>query len=82
MGKEIIDELIGIDLRVLTNKNEEKTLRFIDLKNCKDVTISYDYYQSYKFNEFYRQDILLPPVLKEIKITIPCNGYSLEVLDT
>ena len=82
MGNEAISELIGIDLRALTNKNTEKILRFTDFKNCENIEISYDYDQSYVFEEFYRHDVALPPVLKAIKITIPCNGYSLEVLDT
>ena len=75
MDNEVINKLLSVDLKVATNKNKEATVRLTDFKNCKDANISYDYY------EFCDSCCLSPTVLKEIKITIPCNGYSLEIFN-
>ncbi len=75
MAKEIINELLSVGLKVKTNEGIEATVYFKDFKNCKDVNISYNYHETYDGLNIF------PPVLKEIKITIPCNGYSLEIID-
>lgn len=76
MDEKVINKLLSVDLKVATDKNKEKIVRFLDFKNCKDVNISYDYYESC---DGFR---ICSTVLKEIKITIPCNGYSLKIFDT
>lgn len=73
MAKEIINELLGVGFKVKTNEGVEKTVWLKDFKNCKDVSISYNY------NETYNDIITFPPVLKDITITIPCNGYTLKI---
>lgn len=35
MDNEVINELLGVDLKVRTNKNVEKTLSFTNLKIAK-----------------------------------------------
>lgn len=73
MAKEIINELSSVGLKVKINEGIERTVWFKDFKNCKDVSVSYDYHETYNGIRTF------PPILKSITITIPCNGYTLEV---
>ncbi len=75
----IIKKLLSMELKMLTNEDKEVKILFKDFINCRNVIVSYDYNRDEYCignDEIYRYST---PVLKEIKITIPCNGYSLKI---
>ena len=78
MNNEVFCKLLSVDLKALTSENKEVVLRYSDFKNCEDARIEYDYCEEYDGVYGYRRSY---PVLKEIKITIPCNGCSMEVIN-
>lgn len=76
MNEVAVKEVLGVDIKVLTDDNKEKILRFRDFTNFTSTTLSYDYedhYVGYPIHFF--------PILKEIKLTINCSGLSFEVVD-
>lgn len=74
---EVLCKLLSVDLKALTFDNKEVILRYTDFKNCEDAMIEYNSYGGY--DEFF--GYRCPhPVLKEIKITIPCSSCSMEVI--
>lgn len=75
MANETMNELLSVDLKGITNEGKEATVRFKNFKNCKDAHVSYNY------DEVYNGYSHLPSTLKSITITIPCNGYELEVFN-
>jgi hypothetical protein len=77
-SNEALCKLLSVDLKALTFDNKEVVLRYTDFKNCEDAMIEYNYYEGYDEIFGYRCP---HPVLKEIKITIPCNGCSMEVIN-
>ena len=66
--REIVKEILGIDIKVKTDKDREKILSYTDLKNCKDSTISLNY------NDYGEHKC-------QIIVTINCDGYLLKVVD-
>ena len=65
---EIVEEILGLDVKVKTNKCEERIIRLTDLKNNGDSTIAFNY-----------SDFKNDPK-QQIVITINCDGYSWEVI--
>ena len=74
---EVLCKLLSVDLKALTFDNKEVILRYTDFKNCEDAMIEYNYYDGYDEIFVFRCP---HPVLKEIKITIPCSSCSMEVI--
>lgn len=63
-----IKEILGLDIKVKTNQNEERNLRLIDFINTRDCTLTIGH-----------SDYLYNPS-KQITIVINCDGYSLELI--
>ena len=76
-SNEALCKLLSVDLKALTLDNKEVILRYSDFKKCEDVMIEYDYYDEY--DAVYKS--LRHPVLKGIKITIPCSSCCMEVIN-
>lgn len=65
MEKDIIKELIGFDIHILTENDENKIFSFLDFVDMKNVEFSIDRRE----NEypFYKLDL-----------HIECNGYGIK----
>lgn len=74
---KVLCKLLSVDLKALTFDNKEVILRYTDFKNCEDAMIEYDYYDEYDAVYY----ALRRPVLRGIKIEIPCNGCCMEVIN-
>lgn len=70
-NKEIVEEILGFDIKVRTNNNEEKILRFTDFKNNSylNSTISLEPHTDHTGFKFYT-----------IEIKHECLGYSREII--
>lgn len=66
---EVVEKILGLDVKVKTNKCDEKIIRLMDFVNAEDSTIAFNYF-----------DYMKPK--RQIIITINCDGYSFEVVDT
>ena len=77
-NEEIIEEILGFDIKVRTNNNEEKILRF-NFKNDRDsdstisINMNKDYMHDYIYN--YVVDCFYT-----IEIKHKCKSYSMEMI--
>ena len=68
MDNEIVEKILGLDIRAKTNKCEERIIRLTDFKNNENSTMEL-------------KSLGLPNEPKrQIIITINCDGYSLEIV--
>lgn len=76
LKEEIIEKILGFDIKVLTSKGEKKTIRFTDIKTgsglSSTLSLSDDWDRHY--------DTLSPFTFKVIEAKIECFGYSMEVI--
>lgn len=73
MKDEIIDRILSIDIKVLTNENKEVIVRYTDFKDLDNMTIRHDYADRYSNNFCYRQS------LEGVGFDVSCQGYSIEI---
>lgn len=74
LEKEIIESIIGIDVKIITNKGEYKTIRMTDFNDVKDSWISIDCDESASplgVSNHYKMNI----------IHIESKGYDTEVVE-
>ena len=75
LKEEIIEKILGFDIKVLTSKGEEKIIRFTDIKTgiglSSTLSISDDWDRHY--------DNLIPFTFKVIEARIECLGYSMTI---
>lgn len=65
---EIVEKILGLDVKVKTNKCEERIIRLTNFENNKDSTIA-----------FNRSNFKNDPK-RQIVIAINCDDYSCEVI--
>lgn len=63
MDELIVKKILGVDINVLTNTKEEKTISLFDLLNNENSTMCFDY------------DDFRKPYCK-IDIHLECDGYN------
>lgn len=75
MKEEMIEKIVGFDIKVLTSKGEEKTIRFTDIKTANELnstlSISDDWDRRY--------DNLMPFTFKVIEARIECFDYTITI---
>ena len=75
LKEEIIEKILGFDIKVLTSKGEERTIRLADIKTGNGLnstlSISDDWDRHY--------DTLSPFTFKVIEARIECIGYSMTI---
>ena len=70
-NEEKIEEILGLDIKVRTNKNEEKIIRLTDFKNYEklnsilSINVDYD---------------VIGQMFYKIEFKHECLGYSREIL--
>lgn len=64
--EEIPIEVIGLDIKVRTNKGNEITIQYSDIKGhlCSQLNLDHDYYDNYT----------------KINLVVECFGYKREIL--
>lgn len=75
MKEEMIEKIVGFDIKVLTSKNEEKTIRITDIKTTNELnstlSISDDWDRRY--------GNLMPFTFKVIEARIECFDYTITI---
>ena len=80
-NEEIIEEILGFDIKVRTNNNEEKILRFNfknDFKNDKDLDSTISINKDCIHDDYIYNCIL--DCFYTIEIKHKCKSYSMEIL--
>lgn len=75
MENTIVNKVLSIDIKVLTNDNKESIIRYTDFKYLEDVTISQEYKEDYSNNVCFNKS------LENIGFDIKCKGYSVEIIE-
>lgn len=74
--EETVKKILGFDIKVLTNKGEEKIIRFSDIKGSdylnSTLSTSDDWDRTYEF--------IKPYTFKVIETRIECLDYSVEII--
>lgn len=68
MGNETIEQLLGFEIRVLTNFGKEKIIRYKDFKSTKNSVLNTE--RGKDFCDFTK-----------IEFSTECLGYALEFID-
>lgn len=71
LEKEIVESIIGVDIKCITNKGEYKTIRMTDFKDLKDSWVSINYDDS--------DSSLGVPDRYKMDIHLESGGYSFEL---
>lgn len=75
MKNEIVNKILSVDIKVLTNDNKEVIIRYADFKYFEDMTISQEYKENYSNNACFNKS------LENIGFDIKCRGYSMEIIE-
>ena len=78
LRKEIIEKVIGLDIKVLTSKGEEKTISFSDIQSGRGLEASlsmYNEYDNYPISDALRS----LDIFKTIEVKIQTFGFSMEI---
>lgn len=67
MNKETIEEVLEFSIKIRTNTDKEKIIRFFDIRQHISSSLTYDY----DYDEF----------LGKIEFELECLGYSMEITD-
>ncbi len=66
--EEVIEKLLGIDIRVQTNKDREVILRYSNFKGELDSSIENSFDESRKLKD-------------QFVVKVNCDGYTLEIVE-
>lgn len=69
MNDERVEKVLGFDIKVLTNKGQEKIIRIADIQGHIGSSLSIDRDNYYDMGE------------KHIELKVDCYGYSMEFVD-
>lgn len=69
MNNEIVEKVLGFDIKVLTNKGKEKIICFTDIQGHIGSSLSIENGDYYDMGE------------KHIELKLDCFGYSMEFVE-
>lgn len=75
MDDKIVDRILSIDIKVLTNESKEVVVRYTDFKDLDNMTISRNYVSRCSNIVCYRE------TLKGFGFDVSCQGYTLEIIE-
>lgn len=75
MDDKLIDRILSIDIKALTNENKEVIVRYTDFEDLDNMTIS----QSY--TEHRSNIVCCRQTLEGIGFNVICRGYTLEIIE-
>lgn len=75
MDDKLIDRILSIDIKALTNENKEVIVRYTDFKDLDNITISQSYTDRRSNIVCYKQ------TLEGIGFNVSCQGYTLEIIE-
>lgn len=89
MEKEIIESIIGIDVKIITNKGEYKTIRMTDFNDVKDSWISINCDESGRpsgVSNHYKMNIHIESKGYDTEVVemdgwIPCSVRTPDIVD-
>ncbi len=76
MKDKIIDRILSIDVKALTNENKEVIIRYTDFKDLDNINITHDYKNHYNNNFCYKT------TLEGFGFDVNCKGYTIEFIET
>ena len=76
-NEEIVEEILSFDVKVRTNNNEEKILRF-NFKNDKDLDSTISINKDCIYDDYIYNCIL--DCFYTIEIKHKCKSYSMEII--